>query len=156
MKVSLADQHEPFYREFDSPLMRQIRLEAYGEDIGQHSWVSADELRRDAQRLGLSASSRLLELAVDVVLHLRDRQSLFREVSKLLRPEGRFLFTDAGVITGAVSNDELQRRSLHSYTQFVPIGWNASRAFPPFRARMSTSRRLQNWRGAEPCHESCT
>ena len=124
MKVSLADQHEPFYREFDSPLMRQIRLEAYGEDIGQHSWVSADELRRDAQRLGLSASSRLLELAVDVVLHLRDRQSLFREVSKLLRPEGRFLFTDAGVITGAVSNDELQRRSFHGYTQFVPIGWN--------------------------------
>ncbi len=191
IEVALADQYEPFYREFDSPLMRQIRLEAYGEDIGQHSWVSADELRRDAQRLGLSASSRLLDLgsgpcgpltfllatvgctgvgldlspsavqvgysratalgvqerfsahvadlneplpvelgtfdavlAVDVVLHLRDRQALFREVSKLLRPGGRFLFTDAGVITGAVSNDELHRRSLHGYTQFVPTGWN--------------------------------
>ncbi len=191
VEVPLADQYEPFYREFDSPLMRQIRLEAYGEDIGQHSWVSADELRRDTQRLGLRASSRLLDLgsgpcgpltfllstvgctgvgldlspsavqvgysratalgvqerfsahvadlnvplpvelgtfdavlAVDVVLHLRDRQALFREVSKLLRPGWRFLFTDAGVITGAVSNDELQRRSLHGYTQFVPIGWN--------------------------------
>jgi cyclopropane fatty-acyl-phospholipid synthase-like methyltransferase len=170
--------------------MRQLRLEAYGEDIGQHSWVGADELRRDAQRLGLSATSRLLDLgsgpcgpltfllatvgcsgvgldqplghpgwlhaghragvqerfsahaadlndplpsglgafdavlAVDVVLHLRDRQALFREVTTLLRPGGRFLFTDAGVITGAVSNDELQRRSVHGYTQFVPIGWN--------------------------------
>jgi cyclopropane fatty-acyl-phospholipid synthase-like methyltransferase len=188
---ALADQYESFYREFASPLMRQLRLEAYGEDIGQHSWVGADELRRDAQRLGLSASSRLLDLgsgpcgpltfllstvgctgvglelspsaiqvgylratalgvqerfsahatdlndplpfglgafdavlAVDVVLHLRDRQALFREVTKLLRPGGRFLFTDAGVISGAVSNDELQRRSVHGYTQFVPIGWN--------------------------------
>ena len=191
VEVPLADQYEPFYREFDSPLMRQIRREAYGEDIGQHSWVSADELRRDAQRLGLSASSRLLDvgsgpcgpltflistvgctgvglelsasaiqvgysratalgvqerfsahvadlndplpvelgafdavLAVDVVLHLRDRQALFREVSKLLRSGGRFLFTDAGVITGAVSNDEILRRSVHGYTQFVPVGWN--------------------------------
>ena len=40
-----ADGYESFYREFDSPLMRQIRREAYGEDIGQHSWVGAEELR---------------------------------------------------------------------------------------------------------------
>jgi hypothetical protein len=37
--------YEATYREFDSPLMRQIRREAYGEDIGQHSWVGAAELR---------------------------------------------------------------------------------------------------------------
>ena len=55
-------------------------------------------------------------LAVDVVLHLRDRQTLFREVPKLLRPGRRFLFTDAGVVTGAVSNDEIQRRGIHGYT----------------------------------------
>ena len=188
---ALADQYEAFYRDFDSPLMRQLRREAYGEDIGQHSWVGADELRRDAERLGLSATSRLLDLgsgpcgpltfllattgctgvglelspaaiqvgytratglgvhdrfsahaadlneplpsglgtfdavlAVDVVLHLRDRQALFREVTRVLRPGGRFLFTDAGVLTGAVSNDEIRRRSMHGYTQFVPIGWN--------------------------------
>ena len=53
---SLADGYESFYREFDSPLMRQLRREAYGEDIGQHSWVSADELRGDIQRLKLSPS----------------------------------------------------------------------------------------------------
>jgi len=57
-----ADEYESFYREFDSPLMRQIRLEAYGEDIGQHSWVSADELRGDAVRLGLNKRSGLLDL----------------------------------------------------------------------------------------------
>ena len=191
VEVSRADYYETLYREFDSPLMRQIRSEAYGEDIGQCSWVSADELRRDAQRLGLSASSRLLDLgcgacgpltfllaivgctgvglelspaaievgypratalgvhdrfaahvadlndplpfesrtfdavlSVDVLPHLRDRQALFREVTKVLRPGGRFLFTDPGIITGAISSDEIHRRTLHGSMQFVPLGWN--------------------------------
>ncbi|HEY6930465.1 MAG TPA: class I SAM-dependent methyltransferase [Thermoanaerobaculia bacterium] len=42
--------------------MRQFRGEAYGEDIGQHSWVTAEELRGDIPRLALSRSSRLLDL----------------------------------------------------------------------------------------------
>jgi len=192
MATSLsADQYESFYREFDSPLMRQIRREAYDEDIGQHSWIGANELRQDAARLRLGPTQRLLDLgsgpggpltflisnfgctgvglelspsaievaysraatlcvrerftaqvadlndplpaglgefdsalAIDVVLHLRDRQALFRQVADLLRPAGRFLVTDAGVLTGAVSNEELQLRSVHGYTQFVPAGWN--------------------------------
>jgi SAM-dependent methyltransferase len=186
-----ADEYESFYREFDSPLMRQIRLEAYGEDIGQHSWVSADELRGDAVRLGLNKSSGLLDLgsgpcgpltflvdhsgctgvglelspsaievgrsravalgiearfsarvadlneplppdlgafdsvvAIDVVLHLHDRLALFREVAKVLRPGGLFLFTDAGIVTGALTSEDVRRRSIHGYTQFVPAGWN--------------------------------
>jgi cyclopropane fatty-acyl-phospholipid synthase-like methyltransferase len=171
--------------------MRAIRREAYGEDVGQHSWVSADELRDDARRLGLGPAQRILDLgsgpcgplafliattgcsglglelspsaigagyarakelgleerfsahladlndelpsglgtfdvalAVDAVLHLRDRRMLFREVGKILRPAGRFLLTDAAVATGAVSSEELRLRSLHGYTQFVPTGWN--------------------------------
>jgi SAM-dependent methyltransferase len=59
---SAADGYESSYREFDSPLMAQFRREAYGEDIGQHSWVGADELRADIERLGLSRSDRLLDL----------------------------------------------------------------------------------------------
>ena len=55
--------YETFYRDFDSPLMSAIRREAYGEDIGQHSWVAAEELRRDILRLRLSPSSRFLDLA---------------------------------------------------------------------------------------------
>src|SRR5262249_1871031 len=150
------------YREFDSPLMQQVRREAYGEDIGQHSWVSAEEMRCDIPRLRLVATSRLLDLgwgpcgpltfllapggcfgacvavspsaltwgrsrakalgithllslkeadvneplpfephsfdaamALDLVLHVHDRRGLFREVARLLRVGGRFLFTDA-------------------------------------------------------------
>ena len=54
--------YEGLYRDFDLPVMRQVRNEAYGEDLGQHSWVLADELRRDMQLLQLSSSSSLLDL----------------------------------------------------------------------------------------------
>ena len=63
-------------------------------------------------------------ISLDVVLHLRDRLNLFHEVARLLRPGGRFLFTDAGVVTGSVSNEEVRQRSAHGYTQFVAAGWN--------------------------------
>ncbi len=63
-------------------------------------------------------------MSLDVVLHLRDRLELFREVARLLPLGGRFLFTDAGVLTGSVSNEEVHERSVHGYTQFVAVGWN--------------------------------
>jgi len=183
--------YDKLYEHFDSPLMRQLRAEAYGEDIGQHSWVTAEELLGDIPKLKLSPESRLLDLgcgpagpltyisaqtkcqavgldvsanaiaaararaaslglseqinlqqadlneplpfadarfhavvSIDVILHLRDRAAIFREVARLLVSGGRFLFTDAGVITGAVSSEEIQRRTPHGYAQFVPLGIN--------------------------------
>jgi SAM-dependent methyltransferase len=184
-------QYDDFYKAFESPIMRKVRSEAYGEDIGQHSWVSVDELRRDIALHGLSPASRLLDLgcgpggpltfaigqvgcrgvgaevssaaiaaararaislgleqstafhrcdlnerlpfadgsfdvviSFDVVLHLRDREALFREVTRVLANGGKFLFTDAGILTGPVSDEEFQLRSVHGYTQFVPPGFN--------------------------------
>jgi hypothetical protein len=55
---SQAPGYDAAYTEFDSPLMRRLRAEAYGEDIGQHSWVTAEELRGDSARLHLSPASR--------------------------------------------------------------------------------------------------
>ena len=49
---------------------------------------------------------------------------LFGEIARVLVPGGRFVFTDAGVITGAVSNEEIRLRSLHGHTQFVSPGFN--------------------------------
>ncbi len=188
---SAAQGYDSFYKEFDSPLMRQLRVEAYGEDIGQHSWVTAEELRSDISRLELSRSSRFLDLgcgpcgplafvvasvgcngtgielsasalavgwarattlgidhlltlregdlnepipfpdgsfdaamSLDVVLHLRDRAAIFREVARTLTRGGKFLLTDAGVVTGSVSHDEVLRRSVHGYTQFAAPGFN--------------------------------
>jgi SAM-dependent methyltransferase len=186
-----ADAYETFYREFDSPLMRRVRRQAYGEDIGQNSWVSADEVLQDARLLGLSRESRLLDvgcgpcgpltfliarigctgmgvelspsalevgrrrartlgieasfaaqvadineplpfeagsfdavMAIDVLLHVRDRTQLYAGIARVLRPGGRCLVSDAGVITGAVTNEEILARSPYGYSQFVVSGWN--------------------------------
>src|SRR5260370_17386235 len=54
--------YDKLYEHFDSPLMRQLRAEAYGQDIGQHSWVTAGELLGDIPKLKLSPESRLLDL----------------------------------------------------------------------------------------------
>jgi len=183
--------YDNLYEEFDSPLGRQLRCEAYGEDIGQHSWLTTDELQEDISRLKLSRASRLLDLgcgpggpltfvvrhvgcqgsgidvsakaiaagharaaslgvdglvrlreadlnqpipfvsgsfdvvmSLDVILHLRDRLSVFREVARVLIPAGKFLFTDAGVIAGAISDEEIRLRAVHGHTQFVPPGFN--------------------------------
>jgi SAM-dependent methyltransferase len=188
---SSAKGYDPLYAAFDSPLMRQLRQEAYGEDIGQHSWVTADELRSDMGRLSLTTFSRLLDvgcgpcgplvfavkstgcmgtgldvsssaiasgraralaagvqdrvalleadlnlpipldpssfdavICLDVVVHLHNRKAFFHEMARLLVPTGRLLLTDAGVITGPISNEEVERRSLNGYTQFVPSGVN--------------------------------
>ena len=183
--------YDRLYEHFDSPLMRQLRAEAYGENIGQHSWVTAEELLGKIPKLKLSPESRLLDLgcgpagpltyisvqtkcqavgldvsanaiaaartraaslglsekitlqqtdlneplpfadahfhavvSIDVLLHLRDRAAIFQEVARVLASGGRLLFTDAGVITGPVSSEEIQRRTPHGYAQFVPPGVN--------------------------------
>lgn len=183
--------YDSIYEGFDTPLARQFRAEAYGEDIGQHSWVTADEFRADMARLRLVPETRLLDLgcgpcgplthamaktgctgtgidrslpalaaglararelgvgarltllaadlsrplplpsasfeaamSLDVLLHLPDREPLFREVARVLVPGGRFLFTDAGVITGSVSDGEELLRSLHAKVYFQPPGFN--------------------------------
>ena len=183
--------YDKLYKEFDSLLMQKLRREAYGEDIGQHSWVTAEELQENIPLLNLSRTSRLLDLgcgpagpltfvvgqvgchgtgmdvsakalsagraraaslgldalitlleadlneptpftsgsfdaviSLDAILHLRDRLSVFQEVARVLLPAGRFLFTDAGVITGQVSDEEIRWRALHGYTQFAPPGFN--------------------------------
>ena len=67
-------------------------------------------------------------MSLDVVLHLRDRSRLFHEVARVLSPGGRFLFTDAGVVTGSVSNEEVRKRSVHGYTQFVAAGGTKGRS----------------------------
>ena len=185
-----SDGYDKIYEQFDSPLMQQLRQEAYGEDIGQYSWVTAQELAEDIPRLKLTPDSHLLDLgcgpggpltfivgqvgcrgtgvdfspeavaagkvraasigreewiavrqadlnqplpfpaarfdaviSIDVVLHVEDRQALFREAARVLTKGGKFLFTDAAVLTGAISSEQVQRRAAHGHTQFVSPGF---------------------------------
>jgi SAM-dependent methyltransferase len=213
-----SQSYSDFYSRFDSSLMRRLRAEAYGTDIGQHSWVTAEELVEDVPLLELTETSSILDLgcgpggplaflvgmfeccgtgvdvsapaiasarrraasqgiatsvafaeadldsplgfpdsafdaaiSLDVVLHLHDRVSLFREVARLLVPNGRFLFTDAGVITGVVSDDDIRLRAVHGRTHFVPPGFNESMleraGFRLLACKDRTASLLRNARG---------
>lgn len=59
---SAKQSYQLLYEHFDSPLMSQLRVEAYGEDVGQHSWVTAADLRLDTSRLKLTSATRLVDL----------------------------------------------------------------------------------------------
>jgi hypothetical protein len=51
------------YGNFQSELYTQIRREAFGKDIGQNSWLTADEHDRFLQWLDLSSDAKLLDVA---------------------------------------------------------------------------------------------
>ena len=56
-------QYDTTYGRFADELYTSIRAEVFGEDIGQNSWLTADELRIFCEWLELSASSEVLEVA---------------------------------------------------------------------------------------------
>jgi 2-polyprenyl-3-methyl-5-hydroxy-6-metoxy-1,4-benzoquinol methylase len=56
-------QYDANYGNFRMELYEEIRREAFGEDIGQNSWLTADELYRFLSRLDLSAGKTLLDVA---------------------------------------------------------------------------------------------
>lgn len=181
--------YDRLYADFDSDLMRGVRGEAYGRDIGQNSWATAEEVESAIEWLALAAGSRLLDIgcgpggplafiagrtgcsgvgidssseavesatrrapakvsilqhdaneplpfgdgqfdavmSIDSVLHMRDREALFREASRVLVAGGRFWFTDAAVISGQISNAEIAVRAPFGLTNFVPAGFNEAR-----------------------------
>ncbi len=51
------------YGHFAHPVLAEIRQETFGEDIGQNSWVTADEYRQYLSWLELDAASHVLDIA---------------------------------------------------------------------------------------------
>jgi SAM-dependent methyltransferase len=186
-----VDLYNNAYGNYSDEVYRQIRLETYGEDYGQTSWVTTQESAEIPKLLGLSNSSHVLEIgsgsgryalqvaetigcrilgadinasgittanqlaasrkldslvkfeqcdasqqlhfendafdavfANDAVCHIRGRASLFGEIRRVLKPGGRLLFSDALVIGGTISNEELATRSSIGYYLFSPPGEN--------------------------------
>lgn len=60
--VPSAGHYNANYGSFQSELYKQIRNQAFGEDIGQNSWLTADEQDRFLEWLDLSAGKRLLDV----------------------------------------------------------------------------------------------
>jgi SAM-dependent methyltransferase len=51
------------YANFADQVLADVRAETYGRDIGQNSWVTADEYDGYIEALGLGSRSRVLEVA---------------------------------------------------------------------------------------------
>ncbi len=188
--VDLYDSH---YGNVEADVYRAVRVETFGEDIGQTSWITAAECDEFCRWLGVKPGQRILEIAcgsggtsvrmaegfgasvtgVDVnpaavlaatnrarsrqlhdraefqvadanealpfpaeafdvlfcndsINHLRDRSQVLADWHRVLRPGGRFLYTDPIVVTGFLSNAEIEARSSIGFFLFTPKGVNAA------------------------------
>jgi SAM-dependent methyltransferase len=63
-------------------------------------------------------------VCMDAICHMTGRQKLLGEWSRVLRADGRVLFTDPVVVTGLVSKDEFATRSSTGPFEFGPPGCN--------------------------------
>ncbi|HEX6812680.1 MAG TPA: methyltransferase domain-containing protein [Planctomycetota bacterium] len=189
--VDLYDSH---YGRLDDDVYRSIRAETFGVDLGQESWITAEEADRFADWLGIRTGQRVLEVACgsggvaariatrtgasvvgidinalavraaqerakamaiaggvefrtadaeqslpfpdgsfdvvicnDAINHLRDRLGVLREWRRVLRAGGQCLYTDPVVVTGLVSNAELEARSSIGFFLFSSPGVNEAR-----------------------------
>ena len=186
-----VDLYNTSYDNFSVRVQGEVRAETYGQDLGQSSWMTADELRQFIRRLKLKPSCHVLEvgsgsggpalfvartvgcritgldineygiknandlarrpkldarahfqkadasrrlpfaansfdaiLSNDAMCHVPRRGDVLREWFRVLKPGGRILFTDAMVITGLLSNEEIAARSSIGSYFFLPPGEN--------------------------------
>jgi SAM-dependent methyltransferase len=186
-----VDLYDSAYGNYELAAYRQVRVETYGEDFGQTSWVTTEEskaipqllhLRPDAfvlevgcgsggyaLHLAETAGCRLVGLDInapgvrnanqlalarglasqarfeqcdaskdlpfddntfdavfsnDVLCHLRGRAAVLVEMFRVLKPGGRMLFSDALVVGGMVSHEEIATRSSIGFYVYSPPGEN--------------------------------
>jgi SAM-dependent methyltransferase len=187
-RVNLYDK---VYGDFASSAEHAERRDTYGEDLGQSSWLTAEEWLEFADELQVRQGSDVLEVGSgsggpavylagerrcrvtgvdineygvrnaraladargvgdrvrfeavdagrplpfagatfdavvsnDAMCHIRGRLDVLRDWLRVLRPGGRALYTDAMVVTGVVSHEELATRSSIGFYLFVPPGVN--------------------------------
>lgn len=188
-----VDHYNNTYNNPSEDVYREVRLETYGEDFGQTSWMTLDELDEIPVRLGLDPSSSVMEIGSgaggcaihlaatvgchvtgldvnaggvrnatelarargleprtrfqncdvsggipfdvndfdaiysnDAVCHIPNRLALLLDARRVMKPGGRLLYSDAVVITGEVTKEELATRSSIGHYVFTKAGENES------------------------------
>jgi ubiquinone/menaquinone biosynthesis C-methylase UbiE len=186
-----VDLYDSAYGNYVSDTYQQVRIETYGEDFGQTSWVTTEEsneiprlldMRPDSYALEVGCGSggyalhlaekvgcRLVGLDInafgvrnanqlalarglasgvrfeecdasknlpfddntfdavfsnDVLCHLPGRPEVLGEMFRILKPGGRMLFSDALVVGGLLSHEEIALRSSIGFYVYSPPGEN--------------------------------
>ena len=55
--------YDSAYGNFANDVLSEIRIETYGKDLGQNSWITADEYDHFCELLKIDKQSRVLETA---------------------------------------------------------------------------------------------
>jgi SAM-dependent methyltransferase len=219
---SKVDLYNNAYGNYAADVYREIRVETYGQDLGQTSWVTSEESAEIMGSLEIASTCYVLEIGCgsgryaihvaektgcrvlgidinapgvqnanqlaaeqnlservrfemcdaakqlpfpdstfdsvfsnDVLCHIPGRQALLQELFRVLKPNGRILFSDALIIGGIVSHEEIVARSAIGYYLFSPPGENErllnSAGFRPLRvvdATANAQRIAGRWREA--------
>ena len=109
-----------------------------GIDINEHGVRNANALTREQRlehrvRFECVDASRTLPFSTeefdsifsnDAVCHIPGRALMLKEWHRVLKPGGRILFTDAMIVSGSVTNEEIATRSSIGRYLFVPPGEN--------------------------------
>ncbi len=119
-------------------LAETVGCHLLGLDINSHGIANATELARKgnldalasfeqcdvSQKLPVADGAFDAVFANDVLCHIPDRGRVLGEIFRVLKPGGRLLFSDALVIGGLISNEEIATRSSIGHYIFSPPGEN--------------------------------
>jgi SAM-dependent methyltransferase len=109
-----------------------------GVDINEHGILNGERLavkrglvdrvkfqKVDAAKpLPVTAATFDAVISNDAMCHIANRLDVLRDWHRVVRPGGRILFTDAMIVSGLVSHEELAVRSSIGFYLFVPPGEN--------------------------------